>query len=79
MNQRFREIASRHTGLIGNNHNLPFMLVEQSNGLTHPGKKGKSFDMVDISHFFINGSIPIEKDCPMCPAQSAYSPLHKSF
>jgi hypothetical protein len=35
--------------------------------------------MVDISHFFIDGPIPIKKDCPMCPTQSAYSPLTKLF
>jgi hypothetical protein len=42
------------------------MLVKQSNRLTDSGEKGESFDMVHVSHFFIDGTIPIKKYCPVC-------------
>jgi hypothetical protein len=64
-NHRFREVASRHTGLIGDHHCLPSMLIQQSNCLTHSWKKEKSFDVIDVPYLLINGSIPIEKNGPV--------------
>jgi hypothetical protein len=63
MNQGFREISSRDTRLIRNDDRLPFVLVQQSNRLTDTGEKLEPFDMVDVSHLFVEGSIPIKEYC----------------
>jgi hypothetical protein len=66
MNQGFGEITPCHTRLIRDHHRLPFMFVQQSNRLTYAGKKIKPFDMVYVSHLFIEGPVPIKKDGSMC-------------
>jgi hypothetical protein len=63
-NQRL-EVTSCHTGLIGDHHGLPSMLIQQSNRLTHSRKKEKSFNMIDVPYLLVKGSIPIEKNGPI--------------
>jgi hypothetical protein len=73
MNQGFWKIPSRHTRLIRDHYRFPFILVQQSNRLTRTGKKMKPFDMVYVSHLFVEGPVPIKKDCLMCHTRLLYS------
>jgi hypothetical protein len=51
--------------LVGDDNRFDAVLVQQSNGFPYTGQEDKSLEVVYISHLLVEGSITIEKDCPV--------------
>jgi hypothetical protein len=61
MDQGFGKIAPRHAGLIGHDHGLQAVLIQQSDGLAGPGEENEPVNVIDISHLLIDGTVPVQK------------------
>ncbi len=60
--QRFREIAAGHAGLIGDDDHGYTRLIQAADGLGRKRKHTKTVEMIQVADFFGDGAITIKED-----------------